>query len=172
MAQAERSDVELVAAFDEVLDRLVAVTPRPPRNEPPAPLNEDDLLADFGALLGRLVERAEAKVKDYADLRRKLPPRDPLLLQTDLLGALGSEQDEVLHTQAIATLLGAPFGPRLLGALLAQELSFRPDKVNAEHAIRVGEHDRCLDLLVCAGSRIIIIENKIKAEDSEGQLDD
>jgi hypothetical protein len=161
-----RDDV-LQAWEDEVVGREVALT------------------AGFEPVLQRLADLARVGVNRFEEWRLAVEAskRDPSLLGVDLLGVMGRERDETAHTQVLASLIDrAPFSSRLLdrlGAAAGQskiDTSKGKPSVLAEHGVRAGEADRRLDLLIEVGGEddrlVVVVENKIDAKDSEGQLDD
>lgn len=132
-------------------------------------------------------------------LRRSLPSDDPIRLKVDLLHSIKCASDETLHTQALAYILDPSqkhgFGSSVLTALLekiaaingragaARILHFARRRttrvwVKPEYRYRIeGYRDRSIarsDIWIETQARkkssVLVIENKIGAAESDGQL--
>lgn len=138
----------------------------------------------------RLTTSVLKKAQEFNALFDALPPDDPLLLDETLLGILDSSERETLHTRALARLLSPfarpddtsrrnPLAQELLEALL-RIASVHPVALTAENVrVRVehgldGKHEgRRLDIFIeidGPGGHVVVIENKVRANASEGQL--
>ena len=132
-------------------------------------------------------------------LMRTIPADDPIRREVDLLHSIKCASDESLHTQALAYILdpsqGHGFGNKVFAALLEKiaELNGRAGAARILHSIRrrttrlrvapeyryrvEGFKDRSIarsDIWIEAHARkksgVVVIENKIGAAESHGQL--
>lgn len=151
-------------------------------------------------LLARLWPAVKKRVAlERERLLRNVPKDDPLRLQVDLLGPIKCASDETLHTQALAYAMDPRTGHQLAKRVLISLLEFLHLKYPRSGAARVlktarkaaarisvqpeykysveGFRDRStarsdiwVEIQVMKRSAVIVIENKIKAAESDGQL--
>jgi hypothetical protein len=132
-------------------------------------------------------------------LLRAIPDDDPIRLQVDLLGPIKCASDETLHTQALAYVMDPQTGHQLSKHVLLSLLEFLRSKyprsgaarvlktarkagarinVKPEYRYRVegfrhrsvARSDVWIEIQVAQRSALIVLENKIKAPESDGQL--
>lgn len=132
-------------------------------------------------------------------LLRAIPKDDPIRLQVDLLGPIKCASDETLHTQALAYAMDPQTGHQLAKHVLLSLLEFLRSKyprsgaarvlktarkaaarisVKPEYRYRVegfrhksaARSDIWIEIQVAKRSAVIVLENKIKAAESDGQL--
>jgi PD-(D/E)XK nuclease superfamily len=132
-------------------------------------------------------------------LLSQIPPQDPLRLSVDLLQSIRCASDETLHTQALAYALdperGHGFAKGVLVALLktvsrlypragAARVLRRVEKQNVTISVTpefrfrvegirnrsVARSDIWIEAKVRESAALIVIENKIRAGESQGQL--
>jgi hypothetical protein len=132
-------------------------------------------------------------------LLRAIPKDDPVRLQVDLLGPIKCASDETLHTQALAYVMDPQTGHQLAKHVLLSLLEFLRSKyprsgaarvlktarkagarisVKPEYRYRVegfrhkstARSDIWIEIQVAKRSAVIVLENKIKAAEADGQL--
>jgi hypothetical protein len=141
----------------------------------------------------------KAQERQRRQLMRKIPKDDPLHLEVDLLGPIKCASDETLHTQALAYAMDPHTAHQLAKRVLLALLSFlraRDPKAGVARVLRsarkataritvkpeyryqlpgvkdksVARSDIWIEIQVAKKSALVVIENKIKAGESVGQL--
>ncbi|MEW6690844.1 MAG: PD-(D/E)XK nuclease family protein [Pseudomonadota bacterium] len=132
-------------------------------------------------------------------LLRAIPKDDPIRLQVDLLGPIKCASDETLHTQALAYAMDPQTGHQLAKHVVLSLLEFLRSKyprsgaarvlrtarkagarisVEPEYRYRVegfrhksaARSDIWIEIQGAKRSAVMVLENKIKAAESDGQL--